>query len=317
MSGDATENTKNRVSIMSIELSTSFFVSFLSGGIAGIVSRTVVSPLERIKIIFQIQDKNKHYQGIMSTLSKIWKEEGFKGYMRGNGVNCLRIFPYSAVQFASYSIYKELLIPSEKIELDTPRRLTAGALAGITSVVVTYPLDITRTRLSIQSASLSFKYTNKNRELPGVWKTIKHMYIIEGGFKALYKGIWPTVLGIAPYVGLNFAIYESMKKIVSQENGPPSAFGKLVSGAVSGAIAQTITYPADVLRRRFQVSCMSGINYKYVSIRDALKQILAQEGWKGFYQGLFPNLLKVVPSMGISWLSYEITKDFLSKVIKY
>ncbi|KTW31126.1 uncharacterized protein T551_01199 [Pneumocystis jirovecii RU7] len=301
---------------MSNELSASFFISFLSGGVAGIVSRTVVSPLERIKIIFQIQDKNKHYQGIMPALSKIWREEGFKGYMRGNGVNCLRIFPYSSMQFASYAVYKELLMPFGKTELDTPQRLTAGALAGITSVVVTYPLDITRTRLSIQSASLPLKQINGNQELLGVWKTMKNIYTVEGGFKALYKGIWPTILGIAPYVGLNFAIYESMKKILSQENGQLTAFGKFFSGAISGAIAQTITYPADVLRRRFQVTCMPGINYKYVSIYDALKQILAQQGWKGFYQGLLPNLLKVIPSMGTSWLSYEISKDFFSKIIK-
>ncbi|KAG5518236.1 hypothetical protein PMAC_003032 [Pneumocystis sp. 'macacae'] len=323
---DVNKNEEKKIFITSTELSTSFFISFLSGGIAGIVSRTVVSPLERVKIIFQIQDKNKHYQGIMSALSKIWKEEGFKGYMRGNGVNCLRIFPYSSTQFASYTVYKEnykltvfkLLMPFGKTELDTPQRLTAGALAGITSVeVVTYPLDITRTRLSIQSASLPLKLINRNQELPGIWKTMKNIYIIEGGLKALYKGIWPTILGIAPYVGLNFAIYESMKKLISQEDGQPTVFGKFFSGAISGAIAQTITYPADVLRRRFQVAYMPGINYRYVSIYDALKQILAQQGWKGFYQGLLPNLLKVIPSMGTSWLSYEISKDFFSEVIKY
>ncbi|KAG4303439.1 hypothetical protein PCK1_000403 [Pneumocystis canis] len=332
MSSNLDKNTEKKVSIISTELSISFLISFLSGGIAGIVSRnflcffisvnnylnrTVVSPLERIKIIFQIQDKNKYYQGIGSTLVKIFKEEGFKGYMRGNGVNCLRIFPYSAVQFASYAIYKELLTHDGKTELNTLQRLTAGALAGITSVVITYPLDITRTRLSIQSTSIPFKHIDKTRELPGMWKTMKHIYVIEGGLKALYKGIFPTILGIAPYVGLNFALYETMKKFLSQENSEPTAFEKLMSGAISGAVAQTITYPAEVFRRRFQVSCMPGINYKYTSMSDALKQILLHEGWKGFYQGLLPNLLKVIPSMGTSWLFYEITRDFLSKIIEY
>lgn len=237
--------------------------------------------------------------------------------MRGNGVNCLRIFPYSAVQFASYSVYKELLMPIGQTELDTQQRLIAGAMAGITSVVMTYPLDIIRTRLSIQSASLSSEHANKNKKLPGIWKTMKQIYIIEGGLKALYRGIWPTIIGVAPYVGLNFAVYEYMRKLVSQENGQPTAFGKLISGAVSGAVAQTITYPADVLRRRFQVSSMPGINYKYISMSHALRQILIQQGWKGFYQGLLPNLLKVIPSMGTSWLSYEVAKDILSRIFIY
>jgi solute carrier family 25 phosphate transporter 23/24/25/41 len=56
---------------------------------------------------------------------------------------------------------------------------------------------------------------------------------------------------------------------------------------------------------------MSGIGYQYRSIWDAVTIIFAQEGLKGFYKGIVPNLLKVVPSMASSWLSFEITRDFL------
>ena len=84
--------------------------AFLAGGVAGAVSRTVVSPLERLKILFQVQSSgHKEYKGsVWKGLVKIWQEEGFKGMMRGNGVNCLRIIPYSAVQFGSYNIYKRV-----------------------------------------------------------------------------------------------------------------------------------------------------------------------------------------------------------------
>lgn len=56
---------------------------------------------------------------------------------------------------------------------------------------------------------------------------------------------------------------------------------------------------------------MSGIGYQYNSIWDAVKTILAQEGIKGMYKGIVPNLLKVAPSMASSWLSFEVTRDFL------
>jgi solute carrier family 25 (mitochondrial phosphate transporter), member 23/24/25/41 len=83
--------------------------SFIAGGTAGAVSRTLVSPLERMKIIFQVQiPGNKSYSGIWATLGKIYKEEGVMGYLRGNGTNCIRIIPYSATQFAAYSIYKKV-----------------------------------------------------------------------------------------------------------------------------------------------------------------------------------------------------------------
>ena len=82
--------------------------AFLAGGVAGAVSRTVVSPLERLKILFQIQDgaRTEYKLSVPKALMKMWKDEGFKGFMRGNGTNCVRIVPYSAVQFSSYNFYK-------------------------------------------------------------------------------------------------------------------------------------------------------------------------------------------------------------------
>jgi solute carrier family 25 phosphate transporter 23/24/25/41 len=68
---------------------------------------------------------------------------------------------------------------------------------------------------------------------------------------------------------------------------------------------------SDVLRRRFQINTMSGMGYQYKSIFDAVKIIVAQEGIAGMYKGIVPNLLKVAPSMASSWLSFEMTRDFL------
>ena len=68
---------------------------------------------------------------------------------------------------------------------------------------------------------------------------------------------------------------------------------------------------SDVLRRRFQINKMKSMGYKYKSIWDAVKIIGAEEGIRGFYKGLVPNLLKVAPSMASSFLSFELARDFL------
>lgn len=178
---------------------------------------------------------------------------------------------------------------------------------------MTYPLDIVRTRLSIQSASFERKgVKDVAAKLPGMWQTMSGMYKTEGGFLALYRGIIPTVAGVAPYVGLNFMIYESVRQYFTPEGqSSPSPIGKLCAGAISGGVAQSCTYPLDVLRRRFQINTMSGMGYKYKSIPDALRTIFAQEGFKGLYKGITPNLLKVAPSMASSWLSFEFVRDTL------
>ncbi len=127
-------------------------------------------------------------------------------------------------------------------DLSPLARLTCGGMAGITSVTFTYPLDIVRTRLSIQSAS--FAALAKPRELPGMWATMVTMYKTEGGIAALYRGIIPTVAGVAPYVGLNFMTYEHILKVLTPEGEKnPDEVRKLLAGAISGAVARTCTYP--------------------------------------------------------------------------
>lgn len=56
---------------------------------------------------------------------------------------------------------------------------------------------------------------------------------------------------------------------------------------------------------------MTGMGYQYKGIGDAVRVIVAQEGVKGLYKGIVPNLLKVAPSMASSWLSFELSRDFL------
>lgn len=84
--------------------------SFVAGGVAGAVSRTVVSPLERLKIIFQVQSvgREEYKMSVPKALAKMWREEGWRGFMAGNGTNCIRIVPYSAVQFSAYNVYKRV-----------------------------------------------------------------------------------------------------------------------------------------------------------------------------------------------------------------
>jgi len=195
--------------------------------------------------------------------------------MRGNGLNCLRIAPYSAVQFATYESVKGWLAHPvrheyttdlgdtktyTKKELGTFGRLCAGAIAGFTSVVSTYPLDLVRSRISIASASMyieSGKSATVMTRVPGIMETARKVYAEEGGIRGLYRGCIPTSLGVAPYVAFNFVFYESARTILTKEDGtPPGPIVKLCLGAWAGAVSQTLTYPLDVIRRRMQVSGM-------------------------------------------------------------
>lgn len=64
----------------------------------------------------------------------------------------------------------------------------------------TYPLDLVRTRLSVQTADYSVLTEAEKRNMPGMWRIMVNVYKTEGGILALYGGYIPTIAGVAPYV---------------------------------------------------------------------------------------------------------------------
>ncbi|KAL6310481.1 mitochondrial carrier domain-containing protein [Sparassis latifolia] len=310
---------------------------FIAGGVAGAASRTVVSPLERLKIIQQVQSQasERQYKGVWASLVRMWREEGFRGFMRGNGINCLRIVPYSAVQFTTYEQLKKWFTGYGAKQLDTPTRLLSGGLAGISSVCATYPLDLVRSRLSIATASIpipqstpastasqpslySAYHTSASRTAAAafshaeltMWGMTLKVMREEGGVRALYRGIITTAVGVAPYVGINFAAYEALRGVITPP-GKSSVVRKLLCGALAGSVSQSLTYPFDVLRRKMQVTGMGVLGRTHSGALDALQYILRTEGLRGLYRGLWPNLLKVAPSIATSFFTYELVKEFL------
>lgn len=309
--------------------------SLFAGGVAGGVSRTAVAPLERLKILLQVQ--NPHcikYNGTVQGLKYIWSTEGFRGLFKGNGTNCARIVPNSAVKFFSYEkaskgilwLYKTQT-GNEDAELNPLLRLGAGACAGIIAMSATYPMDMVRGRLTVQTERSPYQYRGMVHALSTVLR--------EEGPRALYRGWLPSVIGVIPYAGFNFGVYESLKDYLIK-NKPlglvnDSDLGvttRLACGAVAGTVGQTVAYPFDVIRRRMQMvgwkdaaSVVTGDGrskevLQYNGMVDAFRKTVRHEGFGALYKGLVPNSVKVVPSIAIAFVAYEQVKDLLGVEIK-
>ena len=106
-----------------------FMQNFIAGGIAGVGSRTFTSPLDVVKIIAQVG--SKQHTGFIGTFKNIYRQEGMKGFWKGNGVACLRLFPYSAINFAAFNEMKKALTDPETGRMSNLNSLFAGAAAGI------------------------------------------------------------------------------------------------------------------------------------------------------------------------------------------
>ena len=176
-----------------------------SGGFAGAVAKTCVAPLERTKLLMQIQGmRSKRLQSgessrgpgqrsMLRTMKWIVETQGFNAFWRGNYANVVRIVPNKAVLFFCNDYYKSLyrdhMNGVEKIP--KAHKFFIGAASGATVAITTYPLDFIRTRISTQEG----KTTQYKGMLDCAQKTVQ----IEG-IKGLYRGLFPTLMGIMPYV---------------------------------------------------------------------------------------------------------------------
>ncbi|KAL8518356.1 hypothetical protein ACS0TY_009655 [Phlomoides rotata] len=275
---------------------------FAAGAIAGAAAKTVIAPLDRVKLLMQTHglraghDVAKKGIGFIEALTLIGKEEGIKGYWKGNHPQVIRVIPYSAVQLFAYEAYKKFFRGKDG-ELSVIGRLAAGACAGMTSTFVTYPLDVLRLRLAVE---------------PG-YKTMTEVAVTmlrEEGFASFYNGLGPSLIGIAPYIAVNFCVFDLVKKSLPEKYQKRTETS-LVTALVSATVATVMCYPLDTVRRQMQ---MKGSPYQ--TVLDAVPGIVARDGVVGLYRGFVPNALKTLPNSSIRLTTFDSVKRLIAAAEK-
>lgn len=288
----------------------------LAGGVAGAVSKTCTAPLARLTILFQVEGMQSKAgklsrPSIMREAYRIAVEEGFTAFWKGNGVTIVHRLPYSSISFYAYEKYKTSLLcmagmekKPESLGVGMSTRLIAGGAAGVTAASLTYPLDLVRTRLAAQRNE---KYY---RGISHALQTIAR----DEGIKGLYKGMGATLLGVGPNIAINFCVYETLKSVWAEKRSEvPGVWPSLAFGSVAGIASSTATFPLDLVRRRMQLEGAAGNAPVYKSgVMGTFVHIRRTEGWRGLYRGILPEYLKVVPSVGIVFMTYEFMKSRLS-----
>ncbi|KAK6120268.1 hypothetical protein DH2020_045959 [Rehmannia glutinosa] len=275
---------------------------FAAGAIAGAAAKTVTAPLDRIKLLMQThglrvgQEGAKKGIGFIEAFTLIGKEEGLKGYWKGNLPQVIRIIPYSAVQLFAYETYKKLFRGQDG-ELSVIGRLAAGACAGMTSTFVTYPLDVLRLRLAVE---------------PG-YKTMTEVALNmmrEEGFASFYNGLGPSLIGIAPYIAVNFCVFDLVKKALPEKYQKRTETS-LATALVSATVATLMCYPLDTVRRQMQMK-----GSPYMTVLDAVPGIAARDGLVGLYRGFLPNALKTLPNSSIRLTTFDTVKRLIAAAEK-
>ncbi|XP_062219142.1 mitochondrial carrier protein CoAc1-like [Phragmites australis] len=307
-----------RVDLCLLDLIPVFAKEMIAGGVAGAFSKTAIAPLERVKILLQTRTNEFGSLGVLKSLKKLRQHDGIMGFYKGNGASVLRIVPYAALHYMAYERYRCWILNNcPSLGTGPLVDLLAGSASGGTAVLCTYPLDLARTKLAFQvnssdQLSRTLKRTNAQPTYGGIRDVFRGVYS-EGGVRALYRGVGPTLMGILPYAGLKFYIYEGLKAHVP-EDYKNSVILKLSCGAAAGLFGQTLTYPLDVVRRQMQVQSHQHDQFDGPRIRGTFQGLMIikqTQGWRQLFAGLSLNYIKVVPSVAIGFTAYDTMKNLL------
>jgi len=279
-----------------------------AGAVAGIISRTFCAPIEMVSTVMMC--RGDECSSMTEELMQTWKAEGIKGMFKGNAANCLKVAPSRGTQFLVYEFMKRQMVifgfgMGAAASLNAGARLLAGGIAGMVAAVIVYPLEVVKTMLTLYPEECG-------GSIPGAVQKVWN----NGGLGALYRGLGPTLVAMFPYVGVEFMVYETLKKRWETAFGPVGTVVLLLLGALGGAAAQATAHPLDVIRRRMQMQSMFKGKKdakdkpvkRYSNMFTGIYRVSKDEGIHALFNGLGPACLEKIPSTAIGYFIYEWMK---------
>ncbi|XP_037946100.1 mitochondrial folate transporter/carrier [Teleopsis dalmanni] len=289
----------------------------VAGISGGVTSTLVLHPLDLIKIRFAVNDGRTaavpQYRGLGSAFSTIFRQEGFRGLYRGVTPNVWGSGSSWGLYFMFYNTIKTFVQGGNTTQpLGPTMHMLIAAESGVLTLLLTNPIWVVKTRLCLQYGGENVAAGSKSAvEYRGMVHGLSHIYR-EEGVRGLYRGFVPGMFGVS-HGALQFMVYEELKNNYNEYRKLPidtklATSDYLAFAAISKLIAAATTYPYQVIRARLQDH-----HHSYTGTWDCIKQTWRYEGLKGFYKGVKPSMIRVVPACMMTFVVYENVSAHLLK----
>jgi len=270
------------------------------GGSIGAVSKTIMAPVERVKLLMQTQDSNpdvlsgkvQRYSGIGDCFRRVRAEQGMSAFWRGNLVNCLRYAPQQGSALAFNDLLNNLF-PNYNSNTDFWKsfgvKLFSGGLAGAVANTICYPFDFARTRLASDVGKGKGQFN-------GIWDCISKTVRAQG-ITGLYTGWTVTVLGAFVYRAGQLGCFKQIQDLnpYAKDKGWKGGVSSFVAVTAARSVIMPFNYPFDTVRRRMMLQSEKPVAERlYKGSLDCFFQVLKKEGAKGMYKGMVPELFRGV-----------------------
>jgi solute carrier family 25 phosphate transporter 23/24/25/41 len=240
----------------------------------------------------------------MKVMVRFWQKEGFKGFFKGNGANVVRVFPFTAFQFYFYELFKLLFFPKGEKNVYKVK-LYCGGCAGICTSTLTYPLDLVRTLLAIQTSEYKSDILG---EKPGMFTGL-YRILRKKGILGWYKGWFVSMIGVVPYIALQMSAFDyTASYFMPSKKSKWFDLANLAIGAWAGFVGAGLSYPLDVMRRKMQLNDLDPKQPQYKGIIDCMVKMHKADGFKSFFRGFTASQVKIIPAAALMFMINERMK---------
>eukprot|EP01038_Epipyxis_sp_PR26KG_P012840 gene12840-17214_t len=180
--------------------------------------------------------------------------------------------------------------------LPLPTKLVVGAVAGMVGTTCIFPIDMVKTRLMASSG----RYT-------GPIHCFRSIITEEGGFRALYRGLGPNLVGVTPEKAIKLASNEYFREMLEEEDGSISLLSEVLAAAGAGTIQIIATNPMEITKIRMQMQALLP-----VAERQSTIQVVKGLGIRGLYSGSLATLSRDIPYSVLFFPGYANLKKLLA-----
>ena len=270
------------------------------GGSVGAVAKTVMAPVERIKLLLQTMDSNpdiisgkiEPYKGVGDCFTRVRADQGMQAFWRGNLVNCLR---YAPQQGSALAFNDAINNAFPKYDSKTQfwqsfaTKLFAGGMAGGIANTICYPFDYARTRLASDVKKGKGQFN-------GIWDCIAST-VRSQGILGLYTGWTVNVSGAFVYRAGQLGLFKQIQSMnpYQGDTGVVGVLSSFLAVTAARTAIMPFNYPLDTVRRRLMLESEKPKSERiYKGVVHCFSDVFKKEGFAGMYRGILPELVRGV-----------------------
>jgi len=293
-----------------------------SGAVGGLLSTTLLYPLDTCKTKYQAEAKAgefRKYRSLLDVLREAITSGNILSLYQGLSTKNLQSVISQFIYFYAYSFFKQWYLKRAKVlKMGTGTNLLVAAAAGTCTAVLTQPLDTASARMQTSTFGKS----------KSLWATLT-----EGSWSEAYAGIGASLI-LVSNPAIQYTVFEQLKdhliegnavaatvstqKVVKRSPVVLSAFQAFLVGALSKTVATILTYPA--IRTKVMLQAAESDEDKAIRMKgtmgahtrprtigmvEACQLIWRQEGVTGYFKGLHAQIIKTVLSAALMLMIKE------------